>query len=81
MLYIITQYPRHCPGCGVAFPWAKRTNDSAFDRSDITDFFAGASQSCLGCGAQFAYAPPSIIIDAATQQGSDLERYADRQPH
>ena len=67
MIYLINQWPTHCPNCGNA----KALPQDIHARSD---FFAGCSHSCK-CGAKWQYVETAKLIEATRATG-DMWQYA-----
>lgn len=67
MLALFTDLPRYCPQCGEPQVWAR--NYAA------TEFLSGVSFDCRArCGLSYAYLTEQQLLDAASENGSDLER-------
>ena len=66
-LALTTERPRFCVSCGWAF-----TATNIYDRQD---WQAGASISCLKCGASYQHLEAERLLVVAEEAGGDLRYY------
>lgn len=72
MIALFNFIPYFCPGCGKTLPLRA-------SRIDHAEYYDGVSHSC-SCGLSFAYADKNILLDAAKEQGGDLNDYMLKNP-
>jgi hypothetical protein len=66
MLALFTELPGYCPNCGT---------QQVFLGHSASEFLSGVSFDCrTSCGLSYAYLTEQQLIDAASENGSDLER-------
>lgn len=66
MLALFTDLPRYCPQCGA---------DLRHPGYAASEFLSGVSFDCPArCGLSYAYLTEQQLLDAASENGSDLER-------
>lgn len=79
MIFLTDFVPAYCANCGADTRLKRRRNEFEVREGapyPDSDYRAGASHSCVKCGAKYQLATKEQLIKAADASGGDLKQYA-----